>query len=121
MNTDEEIFIPNQQTRKKLSEKLNLEFDENMQDWEWEISDPNRIAEFITEYDNMDSSTKEKKTLMEIILGSLNGMERTNANNDFEKHLNSVISRLKKNNEIHSGTIKYWKNGKFDISDFLKI
>ncbi|WP_411029487.1 hypothetical protein [Spongiimicrobium sp. 3-5] len=121
MNTDKEIFIPNQQTRKKLSEKLNLEFDENMQDWEWEISDPNRIAEFIAEYDNVNSSQKEKETLMEIILDSLNDMEKTSANNDFEKHLNSVIFRLKENCEIHSGTIKYWKYGKFDISDFLKI
>ena len=121
MNTDEEIFIPNQQTRRKLSEKLNLEFNENMQDWEWEISNPNRIAEFITEYDNLDYSTKEKETLMEIILDSLNDMKRTNVSNDFKKHLNSVISRLKKNSGIHSGTIRYWKNGKFDISDFLKI
>jgi chorismate mutase len=121
MNPDKEIFIPNQQTRKKLSEKLNLEFDENMQDWEWEISDPNRIAEFINEYDNLNSSKKEKETLMEIILDSLNDMERTIQNNDFEKYLNSVIFRLKENYEIHRETIKYWKYGGFDISDFLKI
>lgn len=55
---------------------------------------------------------------MEIILDSLNDMEKTN--NEFEKHLNSVLLRLKKNSEIHKGTIKYWKNGKFDISELLK-
>lgn len=120
MNNDEEIFIPNQQARKKLAEKLNLEFDEKMQDWEWEISDPNRIDEFITEYDNLNSSKKEKETLMEIILDSLNDIEKTNTNKDFEKHLNAVLFRLKENYEIHRGTIKYWKNG-FEISNLLKV
>ncbi|MBJ2173062.1 hypothetical protein JBL43_02355 [Aureibaculum sp. A20] len=118
MSAENEIFIPNQKTRKKLAEKLNLEFDENMQDWEWEISDSNRIAEFITEYDNRNSSQAEKETLMEIILDSLNDMKKTDS--VFEKHLNSVLLRLKKNSEIHKGTIKYWKNGKFDISELLK-
>ena len=121
MSTENENFIPNQKTRKKLAEKLNLKFDENMQDWEYEISDPNRIAEFIAEYDNVNSSETEKESLMEIILDSLNDMERKNENNDFEKYLDSVLLRLKKNFKIHRGTIEYWKNGEFNISDFIKI
>lgn len=119
MNTNEDFFIPNQQTRKKLSEKLNLDFDDNMQDWEWQVSSPNRIVEFIMEYDNLNSTKKEKETLMEIILDSINDMEKEN--DSFNKHINSAISRLKQNYENHIGTIKYWKNGEFDISDLLKI
>jgi len=119
MSTENEMFIPNQKTRKKLAIKLNLEFNENMQDWEWEISDSSRIDEFITEYDNHNSSQTEKQTLMEIILDSLN--EMGNINNNFNKHLNSILVRLKKNAEIHRGTIEYWKKGNYEISHLLKI
>lgn len=121
MRTEENIFIPNQKVRKILAKKLNLKFDENMQDWEYEIADSNRITEFISEYDNLNSSRKEKETLMEIILDSLNDIDRKTNNLDFEKHLSSVLYRLSKNKEIHKGTLKYWRNGNFDISNLLKI
>ena len=119
MSFENEIFIPNQKARKKLAEKLNLKFDENSQDWEWEISDSSRIDEFITEYDNQNSSQEEKEILMEIILDSLNDMGKID--DGFEKYLISILFRLKKNSQIHKGTISYWTKGSFEISHLLKL
>lgn len=120
MNTEKEIFIPNQNARKNLAEKLNLVFEESMQNWEYEISDPRRISEFIMEYDKESSSIIEKQTLMEIILDSLNDFKELNTISEFEKQIEPVIDRLKMNREIHNGTINYWENGKFGISELLK-
>jgi len=121
MNTEKEIFIPNQKARKLLAEKLNLNFEEYMQDWEYEISDLSRIGEFIAEYDKKSSTIAEKQILMEIILDSLNDLKKLNANTEFNDQLEIVNSKLQQNPEIHKGTINYWKTGEFKISGHLKI
>jgi len=42
--------IPYQKPIKSLSIKLNIEFQEAMQGWEYEITDANRVLEFIEKY-----------------------------------------------------------------------
>jgi hypothetical protein len=119
MNTEEEFFIPNQKTRKKLAEKLKLKFDEGMQDWEYEIADSNRVMEFIEEYDKSLSTKKEKQTLMEMIIDSSNDLLCENRNAEFEKILLLINERLQNAIKLHKGTLNYWKSNNFEISKRL--
>ena len=93
----QDIFIPNQKARRKLADKLNLEFDETMQDWEYEISDSSRVEEFLFEYDKENTTKKEKEALMEIILDSLNDVPKNGRNEEFDKHIDLVCLKLKEN------------------------
>ncbi|MBD1395004.1 hypothetical protein [Mucilaginibacter glaciei] len=106
--------------RKSLAEKLKLVYSDNMQDWEYEVSDPDRIVDFINEYKKTDTNNAEKISLMEIMLDSLNttlytngGFKKMNQNNK------EIISLLKSNKSLHSTTLEYWQNG-WPISILLK-
>ena len=112
-------FIPDQKSRKSLSIKLNLEFQESMQDWEYEIADSNRVIEFIEEYDKLVSTKKEKQSLMEIIIDSTNDLLSENRKEEFEKYLFQINERLNNAIELHKGTLNYWKSNDFEISKRL--
>ncbi len=112
-------FIPDNNARLSLSKKLNLEFNEYMQDWEYEIADSNRIQEFIEAYDKPETSEKEKQSLMEIILASANELLDDSNTSEFEKFLPSIIERLKNQQELHRGTLNYWLVNDFEISKKL--
>ena len=118
--THENQFIPDKNTRINLARKLNLEFNELMQDWEYEIADADRILEFINEYDKNGTTEKEKETLMEIILDSANDLLMEQRQDEFEKSFDLIIDRLKKNKNIHLATLNYWKKNDFKISNRLK-
>lgn len=120
MNSDNLSFIPNPSVRKSLATKLNLEFLESSQDWEYEVSDPNRIQEFINEYDKTETSDKEKESLMEIILDSANDLLCFKGQSDFDKFISWINDRLKRNQKIHRATINYWSTNDFEISDRIK-
>lgn len=116
---DKILFITDNNARLNLSKKLNLEFHESMQDWEYEIADSDRIQEFIEEYDKSESTDKEKQSLMEIILDSSNDLLVDNKTVEFEKFFLAIIERLKKESKLHEGTINYWKTNDFEISKRL--
>jgi len=111
--------MPDQISREKLAGGLGLDFNENMQDWEYEISNPKRIDEFINEYDKEGTTNKEKEILMEIILDSSNDLCIENERDFQTKYLKRLIERLEKNSDLHKGTIKYWTENKFEISKWL--
>ena len=113
------IFIPDQVSRERLAKRLCLEFDNNMQDWEYEVSNPNRLDEFIDEYDKKKTTQNEKEILMEIILDSSNDLCIENERNFQTKYLKRLIERLEKNSDLHIATIKYLTENKFEISKWL--
>ena len=112
-------FLPDQKARKSLAKKLNLKFDESMQDWEYEIADSNRVAEFIEEYDKPETTDKEKESLMEMIIESTNDIFDKNRNAETDKLLFLINERLIKSIELHKGTLIYWKSNDFEISKRL--
>lgn len=115
------MFVPNLQARKQLSIKLKLEFNEFMQDWEWEISDYNRLGEFIYEYNKPETSDNEKISLMEIILDSLNNLILDGKIEMFEANIILVQNFLIENKNLHSPTLNYWTRNNFEISKVLKV
>ncbi|MFZ6053521.1 hypothetical protein [Halocola ammonii] len=112
-------FLPDQKARKSLAKKLSLKFDESMQDWEYEIADSNRIAEFIEEYDKPETTDKEKESLMEMIIDSTNDIFDKANNLEIEKFLQLINERLIKSIDLHKGTLNYWKSNDFEISKKL--
>tara|TARA_R100000935_G_C2830213_1_gene164610 strand:- start:416 stop:787 length:372 start_codon:yes stop_codon:yes gene_type:complete len=112
-------FLPDQKARKSLAKKLCLKFDESMQDWEYEIADSTRIAEFFEEYDKPETTDKEKESLMEIIIDSTNDIFDQNNNVEIEKYLLLINERLIKSIDLHKGTLNYWKSNDFEISKRL--
>lgn len=114
------MFIPDQQARKQLSIKLNLEFNELMQDWEWEISDYKRLSEFIHEYNKPETSENEKISLMEIILDSLNDLILDGKIETFEAYFVLALNCLVENKKLHLPTLNYWTENHYEISEVLK-
>ena len=113
------VFIPDENARRSLAAKLGMEYNVGMQDWEYEVSDSNRVAEYILEYDRSETTVKEKQSLMEIILDSMNDLLEMGRTQDFERYFNNVKKSLMMNDKIHAGTLHYWTNNDFRISDKL--
>lgn len=60
-----------------LAQRFNLLYDHFMQDWEYEVADPNRIDEFIDAYLSNELNEDEKFALMETILQSFEESSKT--------------------------------------------
>ena len=91
-----------------------------MQDWEYEVSNPNRLDEFINEYYREETTRNEKEILMEIILDSSNDLKIENKDSFLIKYSEKLKERLERNFDLHIGTAKYWIENKFEISNCLK-
>ena len=120
MSADKHIFIPDSKSRKNLANRLNLEYNEIMQDWEYEISDCTRIYEFIKEYENQQTTDKERQSLMEIMIDCLNDLLQDNNETEFEIHIKNIREKLNENSHLHIGTMNYWCENDFLVSKFLK-
>ena len=88
-----------------------------MQDWEWEVADSQRIGEFLSVYESGELTEDEQFILMETILQSFENLESPPQAN---KHWQQVLDKLDKNVELHIYTLWYWARGNFDISPLLR-
>lgn len=118
---DYSMFIPTQQARKSLAEKLGLAFSEEMQDWEYEVSDYRKLPDFVAEYDKQSTSDKEKESLMEIMLDSLNDLLEESESREYSKYFAEVRDRLNDFSKLHMATLSYWTKNKFIISEQLRV
>ena len=88
-----------------LALRFNLPNDPNMQDWEYEVADTQRINEFLTVYLDQTTSEDENFILMEILIQSF---EESNRDLKLDSEWNKVLSYLENNLHIHAMTICYW-------------
>jgi hypothetical protein len=51
-----------------LAKRFHLPFNNNMQDWPWEIADHSRFDEFLQVYDSEPLSLDERFTLMKMLI-----------------------------------------------------
>lgn len=114
------MFIPDEHARRSLAAKLGMEYNKGMQDWEYEVSDCSRLPEILMEYDRSETTVKEKQSLMEIILDSMNDLLEDGRTEEFESNFNKVKERLIMNDKIHAGTLQYWTAKDFKVSARLK-
>jgi len=88
---------------RELSVKLNLPFDERMQDWPYEVAQAADIEKYIECY-NAAKDDDEKFVLMEMLIQAIE--EQTDAS--FDKYWDIIQKMLEKDFWIHEYTIWYW-------------
>ncbi|MCP4269870.1 MAG: hypothetical protein GY777_30575 [Candidatus Brocadiaceae bacterium] len=97
--------FPERKAIDSLAQRFNLSNTPDMQDWEWQVADPERIDEFIYAYLSEELSDDEKFILMEIILQSFADSDLTlEGNIKWELTLRLIEENLKR----HAFTIWYW-------------
>jgi alkylated DNA repair dioxygenase AlkB len=113
--TKPDFRFPTQKAREELSKELGLFYHPGMQDWEWEIANPNEIGKYISHYQLIDDEDK-KFVLMEIIIQATTNLEQ-----DFDNYWNTVRNLLKQNFQVHKYSIYYWSLFENDSTDCWQI
>lgn len=112
----QDYFIPNNSARESLATKLNLTFHPGMQDWEYEVSDPNHLEKYISLYLLAETDDLERKALMEMMLDALEDSLDEKGHQLYTQFASEVFQLLRENHALHQGTATYWSNGDFLIS-----
>ncbi len=117
-----DYFIGNELARKKITKKLGFDFDydERSQDWEYEVSHLGKTEDYLELYNLKETTNDEKKSLMEMIIDSIEDKYHNEQKNVFNKYRNFILDAIKNNLDIHKGTLVYWIQSDFLISKKLK-
>ena len=103
--TEPECRHPTRAAIDKLAATFSLPNTPDMQDWEWEVADPDRVEEFLNEYKNDKNTDDEKFVLLEMLLQSFEESELDLNKNEKWKEL---LKLIQSNFKIHEYTIWYW-------------
>lgn len=92
-------------SRAQLANRFDLPIGPHMQDWEWQVADPNRIDEFLAAYKSGELDDDERFTLMEMLIQSFDDLEE-----ELEMHprWTELLDLLEENAELHAKTLWYW-------------
>ena len=90
-----------------LVERFNFPYSSDMQDWEWEVADPNRIEEFVAAYTSGELNEDERFVLMETIIQSF---EDLCSSLDDNKKWHEVVELLESNLDLHIYSVWYWSD-----------
>jgi len=105
MNKAYPMRYPTRAAIDSLAKRFDLPNTVNMQDWEYEVADPNRIDDFINAYISNQLNEDEKFVLMETILQSF---EESTKNLTSDQQWKSTLQLLENNLALHATTICYW-------------
>lgn len=123
MSLDFDFFISDENAQKEIAEKLDFDYNLGSQDWEYEVSHIKTIEEYIHLYEQENTSKKAKSSLLEMIIDSiedyLNDLNITREDRRFTLHLKFIEKSIKNNLDLHKGTLVYWIQGDWKISDYL--
>jgi len=100
------MIILSNDSIEKLTTLLGLSATGQEQDWEVELADPTRIAEFLKVYRNSSLTQDDRKALMALILASADSHIQTGLGVPVEWEQISAL--LIEERHIHEETIRYW-------------
>ncbi len=106
------------QSIEKLALKFSLPHNDNMQDWPYEISDPNRVEEFFDALKDYATDQDTQFTLMDLVLQSL---EESKIELFDSKIGFALQSYLKEHFETHAYQIWYWSAFDNKLTDSWRI
>ena len=107
MNSKEPKFrCGTAKARNSLIAKFNLPHEDWMQDWPYEVSEPEKIDQYFKYYDQV-TDEDEKFYLMELLIQATD--EQTEILK-FNQYWLEVKTRLTKNFPIHEYTVHYWSS-----------
>jgi hypothetical protein len=87
-----------------LAQELKLPYEDYMQDWSYEVANPDDIEKYIEHY-RLTEDEDKKFVLMEIIIQAVNDQADQK---DFLKYWDRIKETLKADFRIHEYTIFYW-------------
>ena len=90
----------------ELAEELNLPNDSAMQDWSYEVSNPNDVDKYISHY-YLTTDDDKKFVLMEVIFQAL--IDQSD-NQQLLIYWEKVCPILADNFNVHELTVHYWKD-----------
>jgi hypothetical protein len=90
-----------------LARRFGLPNTPGMQDWEWEVADPDRIAEFLAAYESGELSDDERFTLMETLLQSFEDLPEPTAS---DPRWQRTLQLLAQNVQLHRYSLWYWSD-----------
>ena len=93
------------EARDKLAARFGLPNEAGMQDWHWQVADPERVDEFLAAYRSGELSEDERFTLMDTIIHSSQGWTDTETE---LRQWNDILALLEENIELHIYTLCYW-------------
>jgi len=107
-NLDHLYRFPTRTAIDALAKRFNLPNTKNMQDWEYEVADASRIAEFLAAYDSGELSEDEKFTLMSMLLQS--SCDAIDEDENFLRSENwtQFLELLERDIDIHIHLVWYW-------------
>ena len=99
--------FPTSKAIDNLSKRFGLPNSPEMQDWEWEVADPQRIDEFVDAYLSSELDDDERFTLMETIVQSFEDFD-----GPIEQHprWKEVLRLLDEKITLHIYTVYYWSD-----------
>ncbi len=108
MDIPEHIWrYPTREAIDSLSQRFGFRNEPNMQDWEWEVADPNRVEEFLYAYVDGELSDDERFTLMEIIIQSCEDLRDVLENNS---KWQKALLFIEDNIDLHIYSVWYWSD-----------
>ncbi len=114
MNVPEHLWrYPTLAAIDALTARFGFRNEPGMQDWEYEVSDPNRIEEFLDAYESGELTEDERFILMMTIIDSfeatLMGSSEASGQPMTENPLwQRIHALLEKDIAVHIGTVWYW-------------
>ncbi|MBL4771029.1 MAG: hypothetical protein JKY61_07790 [Planctomycetes bacterium] len=97
--------FPTRDAINSLAKRFGLVNTPDMQDWECEVADPNRLDEFLSAYLNEELSDDELFTLMETIIQSFDESSLDLASSpQWSQVLNLLDDRI----DLHAYSVCYW-------------
>lgn len=106
--------FPTRKAIDSLANRFGLANRPDMQDWEREVADPQRVDEFVAAYKTSRLTDDERFTLMEIILQSFEERSPVLADDAVWRN---VLSLIEQNIDVHIYSVWYWSCEGVDLSD----
>lgn len=99
-----------------LAARFRLENNAGMQDWEYEVSDPARLPEFLAAFRSGELNAEERFALMEIMIDSVNDLAWAGEN--WQPFWHEIAALLEAEPELHVTTMVYWASpGRDDLEN----
>jgi len=88
-----------------------------MQDWEWEIADPERLDEYRALLDTPELSESERISLVEMLLECFEVLAHDGA---LDARWEQLDRYLTAHHALHASTLAYWSDGPFKIAEAVR-
>jgi hypothetical protein len=102
----------------RLAARLGLRNEPQMQDWEWEVADAERLDEFIALYGDPQLSEDERFTLMETIIQSCEDLGDAL---EGDPRWSKVQALLEEHLDLHISSVWYWAALENDLDDAWRV